>query len=1452
MKHLLFLFLALFSITSVIKAQDTEFWFAAPDLEEYINLDGPMMFGIANNTDRAGTVTITRYNGGGSSTIVDVLPISAGGLLTHNIPLTQKGTVENPRGQAGNVTEYGIHIHSTVPVTAYYQTLAEMSQDVFALKGSKALGNLFYVSMISDGYYYVLDTYPGAYRQIDIVATEADTEVKITPTKQIRIGASGASAANTEITRTLGKGQTLKIMEHARGGGSLAGTKIVSNKPIAVTSSEDMVSGPGAGHDLVADQIVPVSSLGNDYVVVKGYFTGRERVYLLATENNTEVKVNNKGTITTLTANAGGRMVYDLGASSMSITAALDAVHITSNHPIYCYHISGYSNELGSGLLPSIYSISQTRLLLYMTPGNNYGTLLFRAGHENDFTMTYDNVTTPLNITTPIDIAGLPDWKAAKYAFPAGVQSKTVAIENKNSPFSFGYLSPSPSIGGASYGYFSAFGGTFNFPHDTIYTCDATTLQAGFSDTYEWKYSETYGGPYALLSGETSYSLVADKEGHYVVNMQIGLGAVTTDTVFVGIVDFQASITPTSIPMTGTTTSFSSSVNPILTGDPNLLISYNWVFEDNGVAVSTSTSATPTVTWSNASSSNRTAQLTLTAIANSLGSTGGCSTSISAKVAPIVAIDDNFSVFANSSNNVMDVANNDSYQCATPTIEIVSTPTFSGTASVSSSGITYTPPTNFVGTETLRYRIYCDDVLLADTATVSITIIHNKWKGTTASNGHQWDIPANWTGNRVIVDGEALVFDDAAVKHLNLNDGDHVVSTIHNITPYGIILLGNKLTVTDNINITHASSEINGHAAGSTLALAGGTTHTAIPKLTGNKIVNLDLSASDVTTLAENLHIVDLLTTKTGNNLSLNAKTLTLEGAVVGTLDGTSAGSKLIMAGSKAAQVLPTLTGNTVDNLTLENTETQFTVNTASGQLDVTSIFNIAATAKGIKIDAEKVLKVIGGTSNLAGASALIIGAELGKANGTFITANGDAVNATVLFVPKGKSPRVGTTDMMQWQYFGIPVTTFGPIGDNLYGLWIREYVHATHNHWVWKTNGNTLTATTGYEVSIPEDLYGNGYAFTGSLVTTNQAIPIGYTATDRFPGEWVISNPFTAAINVGTGIDFSTEMQATAYLFGTGTSQQWNSTLDRADGIAPAAGQYLALPQGTLGAITNIPSMQGFVVKLDGTTNGTVTLNYAGTEKNDRPMYVGGVESEVNPLESVQSASSAFHYTDIQLLSPIQGVEGQYDRMWIFVDPTTTRSFDNGYDGRKMFGAAKLSQLYAVEADGDYQVNAVPDMQNTSLNMKAEEGISDYILRFSHHNMENKYGQILLTDLMTNTVTDITKDGSEYAFTATNEAEAEKRFLIGVQKQAETEDDINTTTDIEIVQKDGTIYINNRHDVDVMVSLYNTVGQLFMQQFVPAVSDHSIPESNFATGVYVIKATAEGKKDITTKIIVK
>ncbi|MDH8701421.1 hypothetical protein M2138_000763 [Dysgonomonadaceae bacterium PH5-43] len=458
------------------------------------------------------------------------------------------------------------------------------------------------------------------------------------------------------------------------------------------------------------------------------------------------------------------------------------------------------------------------------------------------------------------------------------------------------------------------------------------------------------------------------------------------------------------------------------------------------------------------------------------------------------------------------------------------------------------------------------------------------------------------------------------------------------------------------------------------------------------------------------------------------------------------------------------------------------------------------------------------------------------KPNGALIVPNGTELYANVEFKHKAASADTVTKiNTMTWQYFGIPVkgneTNDEYSAGNFEGFYVRQYKEAMWDatYW-WKMLGyyDKMRYDRGYEIGV-KDKNKKVLTFSGKLITNDVTITnLTYTPNKAYTGQHVITNPFTAALNINE--IKHTQMDGSVYLFHTGSNVLWKEA--ELDGVTGAgAGQYISVPiakAGTGGIPGTIASMQGFVMKRGTTTgaNGTVTLKYPDVAKNTF------MRSHVETPETV--------YTSI-ILSNNDTIR---DRIWLFTDKEATHGYDIGHDGYKMFGAAKLAQFYVKELDGsDYQVNTVPNIDSTAIWFKAEEGISEYTLKFKHENIDDVYENIYLLDLQTGITTDITAEGSTYSFTATNETEAEKRFVISVKK--------DLTGLLEINQSGSDMFLQNNHATDGIITVHNLWGQKIMTRTFPAFSSTTLSEDDLPKGVYILSIEVEDEK-LSKKVIIK
>ncbi|MDR2919844.1 MAG: Ig-like domain-containing protein [Tannerella sp.] len=478
--------------------------------------------------------------------------------------------------------------------------------------------------------------------------------------------------------------------------------------------------------------------------------------------------------------------------------------------------------------------------------------------------------------------------------------------------------------------------------------------------------------------------------------------------------------------------------------------------------------------------------------------------------------------------------------------------------------------------------------------------------------------------------------------------------------------------------------------------------------------------------------------------------------------------------------------------------------------------------------------------------------------NGTFITPTG--LNAVISgysmqvpipteveFYSKAKTAAgVTNSGLMNWQYFGIPVRSV-TANQALAGAAVRRYDETQFNYWVPVTNTETLLPVKGYEISWWETDPNQGlFSFRGDLENRDQSIVLTRTtANSVFNGQHVVSNPYTAGLSIANGLDFGNNLDKTVYLFHTGTSADWDGWIaGGARTNLTGAGQYLAIPQNLAGTMA-ISSLQGFVVKIQ---NGLTGTDAARTLKF---KYSGvGTNAVLRSSEITENT-----HTEDDLIYTIAGLSSKgipKDCMWIFTNQHASRGFDNGYDGHKIFGASRLSQLYAQEKDSNYQINTVNDIDSTWLAFKAEDNISDYTLTFYHTNINQIYQTIYLVDTKDgNRRTDITTSGTEYHFTGMNSDMAEKRFQILSTRNDKPTDNIQIDPGFfNTWQESKSLVLSNRKNKEAQVTIYNIQGATVYNIQVEANREIRI-NNRLPTGIYFVRANYTDQH-VVKKIIIK
>ncbi|MDO9633755.1 MAG: hypothetical protein Q7J05_01765 [Paludibacter sp.] len=514
------------------------------------------------------------------------------------------------------------------------------------------------------------------------------------------------------------------------------------------------------------------------------------------------------------------------------------------------------------------------------------------------------------------------------------------------------------------------------------------------------------------------------------------------------------------------------------------------------------------------------------------------------------------------------------------------------------------------------------------------------------------------------------------------------------------------------------------------------------------------------------------------------------------------------------------------------------------------SLINL--TDKKLVVPVEKTL-IVNGSVNTNSQNRIHIKAAQNTSNGSFIFPNEmNPVYATVEMWSKAyiNSGGINKNDSLKWQFFGPPVHSFqlNPYDIYLYGSAVRIYDEAKQTtqagkQWTNLINNSIMEKFKGYEITQPAPKM---ILFEGRLVNDNLntgELPV--TDGSYYKGWHLLSNPYTAAIKV-QDIVFGSGMEQTIYLYTTGSFDDWRygagdygtvAVWNDDDAVAP--GQYLAIPKNIAGftsATAVIPSMQGFMVAVSDRENPpsngkTVNFTYGNVSGNSVPQRVRSQESQAP--EYVYSVVT------------VAGGE-QFDRVWLFTDEQCTPSFDNGWDGRKFLApTGSVLQLHATQAEDNYQIHATNNINGTHLIVNPLAGQQVYTLHFRHSNTETAYEQLLLFDIQSGTVSDITTDGSTYTFIA-REGNATNRFkLITTPLEAGDEGD-----KISIFYDAQRIFMNNNTMESGTVRLYNLSGEMLYSLPFSAANVTGFP-MQLPKGIYMVSAETKEWK-VTQKAIVR
>lgn len=506
---------------------DTRFWFVAPEVS-IDHGDRPIAFRV---TSEAQPTQIRIFTPANTSIFDTTFSLPANSTTT--IPLTHRiALIENdPPNQVHN---RGFLIESSQLITAYYEVItAGNNPDIFALKGRNALGTGFYLP----GQNLIRNVH--GHERIDIVATEDSTVIQI-ENRATLFRSGGNINPGTITTITLNRGQTYSLRTNSQNANvSQAGSRIWSNKPIAITYTDDSVRGGdfygGGCFDLLGDQLIPTALLGQEYIVMRGFLNAvsgsfREIVMVTAVNDSTNIFLNGGSRDTTL--QRGQTAIYLLNDSSL---------YIQSTEPIYVAHISGFGCETGLAVLPSISCTGSRQVGFTRTTNEFFGiNLMTKTANTSGFLLNGNPLPAGTQFRPVPGTGGV--WQFTRLDLNQSIVAVGTGnlITNTSGPFHMGVINGGASTG-CRYGYFSDFAryevqGSTNSPPGAA-LCQGSTLEL-YSDsiaggTYAW--TNPAGSPFSSLRNPIIPNMSASDTGIYLVRVIVDGCNSEPDTVRVSM-----------------------------------------------------------------------------------------------------------------------------------------------------------------------------------------------------------------------------------------------------------------------------------------------------------------------------------------------------------------------------------------------------------------------------------------------------------------------------------------------------------------------------------------------------------------------------------------------------------------------------------------------------------------------------------------------------------------------------------------------------------------------------------------------------------------------------------------------------------------------------------------------------------------------------------------------------
>lgn len=529
MRKLLLTFLLLiFSGNFIFAQRDTEHWIAP-----YYESTAVTAQSLYLSTDSVTPFVVTVYS---NNVALGTVTISKGSPQTYIVPSARIAV--NTESEAFTVINKGLYIKADKP---FYCTLRMVNStqhaEVVTSKGKAGIGTQFFVASTPSTQTASNNFTAG------VLATEDNTTVTATWSATAVFTFFGATPTTNTHTFVLNKGQSFVFAGPISATVPFMGAKIVSNKPITLTNGNvtaNFGTNTASGRDIILDQSVPTSRLGNTFAMVRTRSTlpDLEGGIVIATENNTEVYLN--GALTPVATLAQGQWYRIPGSSYITQPGGSHAnMFISTTKNVYLYQLVSVNDDsatCGFNYIPPLNCFLPRKIdeigKVGEMPTGTGGTsvvpattvvklnILTEVGATVTYTVNGGAPITPTAAQGPFQLTGNTNW--VTYAIQPilgniAIQSNkavTAGINGGHSTSGYG-------------GYFAGFSSIPLIAKKTGECIPGLVLEVDDSyDTFQWFRNGI------AIPGANSNSYTPTQSGNYTVTITVGSCLPETTPVF--------------------------------------------------------------------------------------------------------------------------------------------------------------------------------------------------------------------------------------------------------------------------------------------------------------------------------------------------------------------------------------------------------------------------------------------------------------------------------------------------------------------------------------------------------------------------------------------------------------------------------------------------------------------------------------------------------------------------------------------------------------------------------------------------------------------------------------------------------------------------------------------------------------------------------------------------------